>query len=91
MISSKDFIFNSDLEYPPIVYDGIYEGAAAFATITLKAGLDPSYDYHVFQTVTNATYGTGVEKVRTAWIDASGNLKCNTTSAGNVYWRVYAY
>lgn len=89
MISSKDFIFNTDLEYPPIIAEGKVT-ASAFTTVTLKSNMPAGADYHVFGTIINGTYGTGLQKV-TCWVDASGNLKANASANGPIYWRVYAY
>lgn len=86
---SKDFIFNSDMEYPPILAEGKYVGTD-YVTVTLKANMPAGADYHVFATTTSTTYGTGIQK-KLAWVDAAGNLRTGTSPGSTVYWRVYAY
>jgi len=90
MISnSKDYIFNSDLQYPPISNQGKHTSTSE-GTVVLAANVAVGSDYQVFGPVTSGTYGAGMEK-KLAWIDNANNLRCNSTVGSVTYWRVYAY
>lgn len=88
-MAAKDFILNTAFDYSPILAEGstlVTDGSTAVLYGNMPAGAD----YHVFQTVSNSTYGNGIKRAK-AWVDANGNLKANDFNSTTYYWRVYGY
>lgn len=85
-----NFIFNSNLEYPPVLDEGTTAYTAGNETL-LAENIPEGADFAVFITTHSGTYGDGFRRVVTSWVNSSNELYASESSDGTIYWRVYGY
>lgn len=93
-MSSKDFVFHSDSEYPRITRSGSvpYSGAAfSWANVELASSVSPEEEFLVFKE-------TGGWRSRVPIVRGPSNtgklvahIETLSAESGTIYWRIYGY